>query len=100
MKKNISIINKLDFLSGGGEMGERIRNFDWTTTPLGDPGTWEQGLKTCVRIILTSAQPMFVWWGPSLINIYNDSYAQIMGKKHPAGLGARAENVWAELWEP
>ncbi|HEX6430626.1 MAG TPA: ATP-binding protein, partial [Niastella sp.] len=98
MKKNISVINQLDFLSGGGEMGERIRNFDWTTTPLGEPETWEQGLKTCVRIILTSAQPMFVWWGPSLINIYNDSYAQIMGKKHPAGLGARAEDVWTEIW--
>ena len=99
MKKNISIINRLDFLSGGGEMGERIRNFDWTTTPLGDPETWDQGLKTCVRIILTSAQPMFVWWGPSLINIYNDTYAQIMGKKHPAGLGARAQDVWSELWD-
>lgn len=99
MKKNISLINQLDFLSGGGEMGERIRNFDWTSTPLGDPEIWEQGLKTCVRIILTSAQPMFVWWGPSLINIYNDSYAQIMGKKHPAGLGARAEDVWTEIWD-
>ena len=99
MKNNISVINRLDFLSGGGEMGERIRNFDWATTPLGDPESWEQGLKTCVRIILTSAQPMFVWWGPSLINIYNDSYAQIMGKKHPAGLGARAQDVWSEVWE-
>jgi hypothetical protein len=25
----------LSFLAGGGEMGERIRGFDWTTTPLG-----------------------------------------------------------------
>ncbi|OQP56933.1 hypothetical protein A3860_10175 [Niastella vici] len=99
MDKHIAITKQLDFLSGGGEMGERIRNFDWTTTPLGDPETWDQSLKTCVRIILTSAQPMFVWWGPSYINIYNDSYAQIMGKKHPAGLGARASTVWAEIWD-
>ena len=33
-----------DFLSGGGEMGERIRNFDWTKTSLGAPENWEQGL--------------------------------------------------------
>lgn len=99
MDNQISVTKRLDFLSGGGEMGERIRNFDWTTTPLGDPETWEQGLKTCVRIILTSAQPMFVWWGSSFINIYNDSYAQIMGKKHPAGLGARAQDVWFEVWD-
>jgi signal transduction histidine kinase len=99
MNKNIAISNRLDFLSGGGEMGERIRNFDWTKTPLGDPETWEQSLKTCVRIILTSAQPMFVWWGPSLNAIYNDSYAQIMGKKHPAGVGARAQDIWFEIWD-
>lgn len=99
MDKNFAIINQLDFLSGGGEMGERIRNFDWRTTPLGDPEHWDQSLKTCVRIILTSAQPMFVWWGPSLISIYNDSYSHIMGKKHPAGLGAKASNIWAEIWD-
>lgn len=99
MDKHLSITNQLDFLSGGGEMGERIRNFDWTGNPLGDPESWEQSLKTCVRIILTSAQPMFVWWGPTQINIYNDSYARIMGKKHPAGLGAKAEDVWPEIWD-
>jgi signal transduction histidine kinase len=99
MEKNVSITNRLNFLSGGGEMGERIRKFDWTSTPLGDPETWEQSLKTCVRIILTSAQPMFVWWGPSRINIYNDSYAHFLGKKHPVALGARAEDVWKEVWE-
>jgi signal transduction histidine kinase len=99
MNNNITKINPLDFLSGGGEMGERIRNFDWSTTQLGDPETWEQSLRTCVRIILTSAQPMFVWWGPSLNAIYNDSYAQIMGKKHPAGLGARAQDTWFEIWD-
>jgi len=99
MDKHLSITNQLDFLSGGGEMGERVRNFDWAGTPLGDPEKWEQSLKTCVRIILTSAQPMFVWWGPSHINIYNDSYARIMGKKHPAGLGVKAEDVWPEIWD-
>ncbi|MCS3797429.1 ATP-binding protein [Niastella sp. OAS944] len=95
----ITISNPLNFLSGGGEMGERIRKFDWTTTPLGDPESWDHGLRTCVRIILTSAQPMFVWWGPSLISIYNDSYAQFLGIKHPSALGAKAEDIWKEIWE-
>src|SRR5581483_7411746 len=35
-----------DFLAGGGEMGERIRNFDWSTHPLGKPDLWPQSLKT------------------------------------------------------
>ncbi len=29
-----------DFLAGGGEMGERIRAFDWAGTPLGRPEAW------------------------------------------------------------
>lgn len=89
----------LEFLSGGGEMGERIRAFDWSKTPLGPPETWEQSLKTCVRIVLTSRQPMFVWWGKELINIYNDPYKAIVGGKHPAALGQPASVVWKEIWD-
>lgn len=89
----------LDFLSGGGEMGERIRNFDWSTTPLGPPATWEQSLKTCVRIMLTSPQPMFVWWGTHLINIYNDAYRYVLGEKHPHALGGRGDIIWKEIWD-
>jgi len=87
----------LDFLSGGGEMGERIRNFDWSKTSLGDPKHWQNSLKTCVRIILTSPQPMFVWWGKEYINIYNNAYQFILGEKHPA-LGASGNIVWKEIW--
>jgi PAS domain S-box-containing protein len=87
----------LDFLSGGGEMGERIRNFAWSQTSLGDPTYWQNSLKTCVRIMLTSPQPMFVWWGKELINIYNDAYRFILGEKHPA-LGASGNIVWKEIW--
>src|SRR5688572_2918850 len=87
----------LDFLSGGGEMGERIRNFDWSQTSLGDPKHWQNSLKTCVRIMLTSPQPMFVWWGKEYINIYNDAYRFVLGEKHPA-LGASGNIVWKEIW--
>ena len=34
------------FLNGGGELGERIRAFDWSSTPLGDPWHWPHGLRT------------------------------------------------------
>ena len=88
-----------EFLAGGGEMGERIRTFDWTKTPLGTPADWHQSLKTCVRIMLTSPQPMFVWWGEELVNIYNDAYIQVMGDKHPFGLGQNAKKVWNEIWD-
>jgi len=88
-----------EFLAGGGEMGELIRSRDWSKTPLGPVDAWPQSLKTCVRIILTSRQPMFVWWGNELVNLYNDEYRSILGGKHPAVLGTPAADVWAEIWE-
>jgi signal transduction histidine kinase len=88
-----------EFLAGGGEMGELMRSRNWSETPLGPITTWPQSLKTCVRIILTSRQPMFVWWGDDLINLYNDAYRSILGGKHPAVLGMPASEVWKEIWD-
>src|SRR4051812_19614944 len=80
-------------------MGERIRATDWSKTPLGPPASWPKSLRTCVRIVLTSRQPMFVWWGEHLINLYNDAYKAIVGGKHPQALGLPASVVWSEIWD-
>jgi PAS domain S-box-containing protein len=91
--------SRLDVLAGGGELGERMRAIDWSTTPLGPADEWPQSLKTCVRILLTCRQPMFVWWGDELINLYNDAYISILGGKHPEALGQPASEVWREIWD-
>jgi signal transduction histidine kinase len=88
-----------DLFQGGGELGDRMRAIDWSCTPLGPVDRWPQSLKTCVRIVLTSRQPMFVWWGDELINLYNDAYKSIVGGKHPVALGQPASVVWREIWE-
>jgi PAS domain S-box-containing protein len=85
-------------LLGGGEMGARMRTFDWSTTPLGRIEAWPQSLKTAVQIILNSRYPMFIWWGASLTNLYNDAYAPILGRRHPQALGQPASAVWADVW--
>ena len=90
--------SETEFLTGGGEMGERIRNFDWTATPLGIPEKWPRSLKTCVRIMLTSPQPIWIGWGPELIKLYNDAYKSIVGGKHPQALGQPASVVWKDIW--
>jgi PAS domain S-box-containing protein len=87
------------FLSGGGEMGALMRAFDWTTTPLGPPAGWPATLKTTVRMLLASNHPMFVWWGPELIQFYNDGYRRTMGPElHPRALGQRGRECWRETW--
>jgi two-component sensor histidine kinase len=89
----------LVFLRGGGEMGARIRAHDWSKTRLGPAASWPQSLKACVRIMLASRQPMFIWWGEEMINLYNDAYKAIVGGKHPEALAMPAADVWREIWD-
>ncbi len=88
-----------DFLTGGGEMGARLRAFDWSATPLGAPQSWPQSLKTAVRIMLTSRQPIWIGWGHQLTYLYNDPYKSIIGGKHPWALGRPTGEVWREIWD-
>ena len=75
------------FLSGRGKMGALMRAHDWSATPLGSPEDWPEGLRILVGVMLGSNQPMFIAWGPERTLIYNDAYAEILVRKHPAALG-------------
>lgn len=89
------------FLSGGGEMGKLIRTKDWSNTPIGNPETWPQSLRTTLSIIINSKFPMFLWWGSDLICFYNDAYRPSLGNdgKHPDILGMKAHEAWPEIWD-
>jgi PAS domain S-box-containing protein len=88
-----------DFLASGGETGALTRAYDWSATPIGAPDSWPQSLRTAVRILLNTNHPMFIWWGPELIQFYNDAYSQTMGpERHPGALGQRGRDCWAEIW--
>ena len=88
----------LQFLAGGGELGARMRAFDWAATSLGPAALWPRSLKTAVRIMLTSRQPIWIGWGKDLIYLYNDPYKSIIGGKHPWALGRPTSEVWREIW--
>jgi len=81
-------------------MGALIRAHDWSTSPLGDPTTWPDVLKSAVATCLATRFPMVVWWGPDLVMLYNDAWQPILGEtKHPAGLGRPGKESWPETWE-
>lgn len=86
------------FLSGSSEMSKRMRGHDWSESPLGPPDSWPQSLRSVVGLMLGSRFPMFVAWGDELGFLYNDPYAEILGAKHPAALGARFHDIWGEIW--
>ncbi|KAI8586681.1 hypothetical protein BDZ88DRAFT_399585 [Geranomyces variabilis] len=87
-------------LRDGGEMGNRIREFDWASTSLGPRQHWTSCLKLAVNTILTSPFKAGLFWGPERLMIYNDGYAQILGPSHPAALGKGGAIVWADrIWD-
>ncbi|HET9039953.1 MAG TPA: HAMP domain-containing sensor histidine kinase, partial [Gemmatimonadales bacterium] len=88
-----------ELFAAGGELGALMARHDWAATSLGPVESWPRALVTAVRIVLTSRQPMFVWWGDELINLYNDAYRAILGGKHPWALGQPASAVWREIWD-
>ena len=92
--------NPLAFLEGGGEMGERIRAHDWPSTGLGEPSQWPTQLKTAVRLMLTTQHPIFIFWGPEHIQLYNDAYSRSFGpERHPGALGQRGRECFEEIWD-
>ena len=91
---------ELSFLSGGGEMGARMRAFDWSISAVGPAANWPQSLKTAVSICIGSRYPIVIWWGnPEYTMFYNDGYIPILGvTKHPGWLGRSGMECWKEIW--
>ncbi len=84
--------------AGNGEMARLIRQHDWRPTLLGPLEAWPQSLRTTVDIVLASGFPMVALCGPDLIQIYNDRYRDLMGPRHPGGLGQPTRDCWPEVW--
>ncbi|MCJ2061741.1 PAS domain-containing protein [Methylobacterium sp. J-088] len=78
-------------------MGALMRAYDWSTTTLGPKERWPQSLVTLVRVMLNSQQPMFIAWGPDRTLVYNDTYAPMLGGRHPSALGRPFFEIWPEV---
>ena len=92
-------------LAGGGEMGALARAFDWGTTPLGPVARWSESLRALAGAVLNSRNPMLLFWGPDLIQLYNDAFRPSLGAatgpaaRHPRALGARGREFWTDVWD-
>lgn len=85
---------------GTSEMANRCRAFDWGSTSLGPADRWSHSLRTVVSTMLASRHPMFLWWGPDLVQIFNDGYLPSFGTtgRDVVALGAPGRRHWAEIW--
>ena len=81
-------------------MADRTRNFDWAQTSLGSIDQWSDDLLITLNMLLSTRQPMFLFWGDERIQFYNDAYRPSLGReKHPSALGQRGAECWTEIWD-
>jgi PAS domain S-box-containing protein len=86
------------FSAGGGAMGERLRCFDWASTPLGPISGWGPALRMAAEATMGSKFPSCLFWGPELVALYNDGYRPMLGEK-PEALGQPLRVTWPEVWD-
>src|SRR6187200_403161 len=88
----------MQFLTGGGAMGDRIQAFDWFASPLGAPETWPPSLRVTLSNMLRSKMPTYLLWGQQLVTFYNDACLPLRGIR-PEALGQPLPQAWAEIWD-
>jgi hypothetical protein len=91
-------MREAEFLSNGGQLGERIRLHNWAATPLGPLSDWPQPLRAAVSLCVRSQFPIIIHWGwPDVVVLYNDAFIPMIGDRHPSALGTRLFDSWPEL---
>lgn len=78
--------------------GELLAGIDWAATPLGPPESWPGPLVDTLRLMLTSAHGMALYWGAEFATLYNLGSSPIVGAKHPWALGRPYKDVFPEVW--
>ena len=84
--------------TGAGTAAELVRSIDWAATSLGPTDRCPSSLRSVVDMLLACSFPMVALCGPDLVQIYNDSCAALMGRKHPSGMGQPTAQCWPEVW--
>jgi hypothetical protein len=75
---------KPGFPPGDDETSAAIRGFDRASTELGVVEDWDDALSALGALMLGSAQPMFMAWGPRQVMALQSSLCAYPRKEHPS----------------
>jgi PAS domain S-box-containing protein len=82
---------------GGGAMGRRVRDTDWSITPLGAYANWPQSLRSSLSLVLNAKGIAALYWGPEQWLLYNDAYGAALGDRHPRAFGRPMPEVLTDI---
>lgn len=87
------------WLRGDSEMARAIRAHPWCRTELGPLTEWPPTLQSMLRLVLTAPEPMALWWGGPLHQIWNDAFAEHLAVADIGmELGSPAAEAWSTCW--
>jgi signal transduction histidine kinase len=89
----------LNWMSGGGEMGRRLRAHDWSASALGRPENWPLCLKNAARQILSARTPVAVAWGTDQLTLHNDAFVPPGCANARSGVGIPFRHLFPEAWQ-
>jgi signal transduction histidine kinase/CheY-like chemotaxis protein len=78
-------------------MGRRVRETDWSQTPLGDYQTWPQSLRSSLSLVLNTKGIAALYWGPDQWLLYNDAYGEALSDRHPWAFGRSMPQVLSDI---
>lgn len=82
-----------------GVTGERFRQVDWSTHPLGPIDRWPEALRLSLNILFNSQHPMVLFWGSEHFQFFNDSFLPSLSpQSRPQGIGQKGEDFWQKNW--
>ncbi|ALN74966.1 ATP-binding protein [Aureimonas sp. AU20] len=82
---------------GGGEMGRRVRETDWSASALGAYESWPQSLRSSLSLVLNAKGIAALYWGPEQWLLYNDAYGAALGDRHPLAFGRPMPEVLTDI---
>ena len=94
----MSTPSAIKFSAPESETAKLASQMDWTATSIGPVEIWPAGLLNAVNICLNTLQPIVVFCGSELIQIYNDAYKELLGIRHPDLFGKSFKENWKEIW--
>ncbi len=71
-----------------------LQAIDWAETPLGAAGSWPPELRVVAALVMRSAAPQFIVWGPRQTVLYNDGCIPFLGERHPSAFARPLAEVW------
>jgi two-component sensor histidine kinase len=88
-----------EFLGVKCAVARYLNAVDWSGTSLGPVETWTFSLRSTVRTVLSTRQPMCFWWGKDLLQFHNDAYLPMLGQRIERAIGTPFRELWSDVWD-